>query len=109
MNMLDSSFFKNKPMTAIETEITNVKSFRKELDAILQGMKTSAIKPTESPLPGAGSVPGGRERALAITNLQQSIMWLGMNLKELGAANPYPTSYDPSSTTVEPTADGLKL
>lgn len=42
-------------------------------------------------------------------------MWLGMDLKAQseegasGCANPYPTSYDPSSPTIEPTADGLKL
>ena len=32
----------------------------------------------------------------------------GMDLKDLGSPNPYPTSYDPKSNKVEPTADGLK-
>ena len=32
-----------------------------------------------------------------------------MNLKQLGAINPYPESKNPESTRVEPTADGLKL
>ena len=50
-----------------------------------------------------------RERSLVITKLQEAIMWLGMDLKDLGAANPYPNSYKPENTIVEPTADGLKL
>ena len=32
-----------------------------------------------------------------------------MNLKRLGNENPYPQSYNPENTEVEPTADGLKL
>ena len=42
-------------------------------------------------------------------------MWLGMDLKAIGeenpglVANPYPSSKDPSTATIEPTADGLKL
>ncbi len=44
-------------------------------------------------------------------------MWLGMRLKALNemqpdalkSPNPYPSSYDPTNTKVEPTADGLKL
>jgi hypothetical protein len=36
-------------------------------------------------------------------------MWLGMDLKRLYEPNPYPNSYNPSNTVVEPTADGLKL
>lgn len=106
MNMLDASFFKKKntmenelPMIAGETEtdyyIRKVKGLRQDLDHVLQRMKYPE-KPT-------------RERALAITKVQEGIMWLGMNLKELGAANPYPESYNPSNTIVEPTADNLKL
>ena len=65
------------------------------MDSTLQKMKESSRK--------------SRERSLAITNLQQAIMWLGMDLKELGTPNPYPQSYNPENTVVEPTADGLKL
>ena len=52
---------------------------------------------------------GSRERSLAITKLQESIMWLGMDLKRLNEPNPYPNSYDPSNNTIDPTADNLKL
>lgn len=55
------------------------------------------------------SLPPSRERSLAITKLQEAVMWLGMDLKRLGEANPYPNSKDPSNTKIEPTADGLKL
>lgn len=50
-----------------------------------------------------------RERSLAITKLQEAIMWLGMDLKRLNEDNPYPDSYDPSNTKIAPTADGLKM
>jgi hypothetical protein len=37
-------------------------------------------------------------------------MWLGMNLKRLNEANPYPSSKDPNTgDKIEPTADGLKF
>lgn len=49
-----------------------------------------------------------RERALAITKLQEAIMWLGMDLKRLDAPDPYPESMNPNPV-VHPTADGLKL
>lgn len=71
------------------------KQYRKELDATLQSIKSSRRQ--------------SRERSLSITKIQEAIMWLGMDLKELGSANPYPTSYDPTTAKVEPTADGLKL
>lgn len=78
-----------------EETIKETKQFRKDLDVTLQYIKDSPYK--------------SRERALAITKLQECIMWLGMDLKELGAPNPYPKSYDPTNSVVEPTADGLKL
>jgi len=55
------------------------------------------------------ALPASRERALTITKLQEAVMWLGMDLKRLGNPNPYPESYNPNSTKVEPTADNLKL
>ena len=55
------------------------------------------------------SLPSSRERSLAITKLQEAVMWLGMDLKRLNEPNPYPNSKDPSNTKIEPTADGLKL
>jgi hypothetical protein len=41
----------------------------------------------------------------AIKAITMSKMYLGKCLKELGNANPYPTSKDPSSQTIEKTAD----
>lgn len=52
---------------------------------------------------------GSRERSLAITKVQEAIMWLGMDLKRLNEPNPYPNSYNPSNSKIEPTADGLKM
>lgn len=75
-------------------EISRDKELRRGIDHQLQELKC---------------LPSSRERSLAITKLQEAIMWLGMDLKRLGAENPYPTSYDPTSPIVEPTADGLSL
>jgi hypothetical protein len=71
------------------------KTWRKELDAILQRMVDS---PRSS-----------RHRSLARTHLEDCIMRLGMDLKDLGTPNPYPNSYKPENKIVDPTADGLKL
>lgn len=90
------------------------KSLRAELDATLQKLKeVSGFPPfgVVDPLQQRSS----RERALAITKVQEAIMWLGMDLKGLKEAglsdepNPYPSSYDPKSAVVEQTAQGLKL
>jgi hypothetical protein len=80
--------------TPTEQFIIEDKTWRVSLDKILQEIKTSCKS---------------RERSLTITKLQESIMWLGMDLKELNAPNPYPNSYNPSNTIVDKTADGLKL
>lgn len=70
------------------------KELRRDLDAQLQKLK---------------GLLQSRERSLAITKLQECILWLGMDLKRLNDARPYPNSYDPTNTIVEPTADSLKL
>lgn len=76
-------------------ETVETKTWRVELDGVLQKMKNA--KPS-------------RERSLSITKTQEAIMWLGMDLKRIGEGpNPYPSSYNPNSQTIEPTADGLKL
>ena len=76
-------------------EIIANKALRKNIDAIIQEVK---------------DLPASRERSLAITKLQEAVMWLGMDLKRLGNENPYPSSKDPSTgDKIEPTADGLKL
>lgn len=77
-----------------EKQIRANKQLRKDLDEVLQNQKRC---------------PNSRERSLSITKLQESIMWLGMDLKRLNEDNPYPNSYDPTNSKIEPTADGLKL
>lgn len=80
--------------TATETQIKTAKQHRKDLDDVLQRIKASGPS---------------REVSLAITKVQEAVMWLGMELKRLGNPTPYPTGYDSSTAQVEPTADGLKL
>jgi len=78
----------------ISHEIIANKQLRVNLDGQLQNLK---------------QCPGSRERSLAITKLQEAIMWLGMDMKRLNSPNPYPNSYNPDNDIVEPTADGLTL
>lgn len=78
----------------LELEVKMNKQLRVELDKSLQVLK---------------SLKSSRERDLSITNLQQSIMWLGMDLKRLNQPNPYPNSYNPQNTTIDNTADNLIL
>lgn len=76
-------------------EIVANKQLRKDLDEKIQEVK---------------NLPSSRERSLAITKLQEAVMWLGMDLKRLNEADPYPNSKDPSTgDKIDPTADGLKL
>ena len=78
-----------------EQEVIENKRLRKEIDEKIQQVKN--LQPS-------------RERSLAVTKLQEAVMWLGMDLKRLGEKNPYPSSKDPETgTQIEPTADGLKL
>lgn len=85
---------------SVEQEITANKEVRRDTDALIQKLK---------------GLPNTRERALAITKLQEGVMWVGMDLKRIGEANPeklpppYPNSKDPSNTKIDATADGLKL
>lgn len=76
-------------------EVIADKQLRKDIDEKIQEIK---------------NLPPSRERSIAITKLQEGVMWLGMDLKRLNEENPYPSSKDPSSgDKIEPTADGLKL
>ena len=70
------------------------KQLRVDLDQSLQNLK---------------ELTPSRERALAITKIQEAIMWLGMDLKRMHTPDPYPHSYDPTSPVIDPTADNLKL
>ena len=88
-------------------EVQDTKQFRKDLDAVLQTIKAKSERD-----PDCDAVRGFRsspERSNAIMKLQEAIMWLGMDLKALNEPNPYPQSYNPDSSDIEPTADGLKL
>jgi hypothetical protein len=84
----------------VESEIASIKDYRHRIDIQIQQLKLW---------------PPTRERSLAITKLQEAVMWLGMDLKRIGEANPgliadpYPHSKDSAVPTIEPTADGLKL
>ncbi|MDD3038620.1 hypothetical protein [Bacteroides sp.] len=81
-------------ITRTEEVVAN-KQLRKDINEKIQEIK---------------NLPSSRERSLAITKLQEGVMWLGMDLKRLNEENPYPSSKDPSSgDKIEQTADGLKL
>ena len=92
---------KMEPTQEIPQDVKETKQFRKDLDAILQQIKTASRQ--------------SRERSLSITKIQEAIMWLGMDLKTWNEENggilakPYPESYNPESPKIEPPADGLKL
>lgn len=76
-------------------EIVAIKQLRKDLDDKIQEVK---------------QLPSCRETSLAVTRLQEAVMWLGMDLKRLNEADPYPHSKDPNTgDVIDPTADGLKL
>jgi hypothetical protein len=77
-----------------EATIQFVKGLRVGFDENLQKLK---------------QLPESVELQIAATRIKEGIMWLGMELKRLGEANPYPNSYNAENATVDPTADGLKL
>lgn len=85
----------DRQMTETEYFVTETKQYRVDLDTVLQRIKASGRK--------------SRERSLVVTKLQEAIMWLGMDLKDMHEPNPYPNSYKPENTIVDPTAQGLKL
>ena len=64
----------------INLEIPKVKQLRKDIDDVIQRVK---------------SLDGCREVSICITKLQEAVMWLGMDLKRIGETNPYPNSKDP--------------
>lgn len=84
-----------------QKRIVETKQARVDLDAVLQRLKET--QGVTSDLAEMEAI------CYAKIRLVESIMWLGMRLKALAAPNPYPNSYNPSNTVVEPTADGLKL
>ncbi len=98
-----------------EENIAETKQARKDLDVTLQYLKMMSGEPSGQTIRDKSRTRRSRERSLAITKLQEAIMWLGMDLKAIneespGASpSPYPESYNPESPVIEPTADGLKL
>lgn len=94
------------------TLITDIKTFRQKLDAILQEVKTESGLLKSATYTGEQPEEPGEVIAqlmLARRDLESSIMRLGMTLKALGNPNPYPNSKDPSNTVVDKTADGLTM
>lgn len=87
---------------AVASHVRNIKTLRRDIDGVIQTVKAQAPS---------------REVSLTITKLQEAVMWLGMDLKRVREEHPdnpnlvapYPTGKDPSTPTVEPVADGLKL
>ncbi|MCR4849071.1 MAG: hypothetical protein K5920_09525 [Bacteroidales bacterium] len=76
-------------------EIVAIKQLRKDLDGKIQEVK---------------QLPSCRETSLAVTRLQEAVMWLGMDLKRLNEEDPYPHSKDPGTgDVIDPTAQGLKM
>ena len=62
------------PMTVIEVPINDItlnKELRRDIDAQIQRLKSA----TQS-----------RERSIAITKMQEAVMWLGMDLKRINDA-----------------------
>ena len=79
----------------INLEIPKVKQLRKDIDDVIQRVK---------------ALDNCREVSICITKLQEAVMWLGMDLKRIGATNPYPNSKDPSTgTKLNLTANNLKF
>lgn len=101
-------------MKNIESQIADTKTVRKNLDEVLQFLKSKSDTQREV-LTSEDSPRGSRERSIAVTKIQEAIMWLGMDLKAINeenpgsAPNPYPESYNPASSKIEPTSEGLKL
>lgn len=89
------------------------KELRRDIDAIIQRLKTSDN--VQGADRAESTYRNSRERSIAIVKLQEAVMWIGMDLKTIneetpGAVeNPYPNSKDPSNTKIDVTADGLKL
>ena len=92
-----------------EAYVFQTKQWRKDLDECLQRIKQGSDKGFTGLRHPDHPVRSSRERSLAVTKIEEAIMWLGMDLKAQNTPNPYPQSYNPDSNLIEPTADGLKL
>jgi len=92
-----------------EAFVYQTKQWRKDLDECLQRLKQGSDKGYTGERAPDHPVRSSRERSLAMTKIEEAIMWLGMDLKAQNTPNPYPHSKDPTSLVIEPTADGLKM
>lgn len=61
---------------AMKDRVGTIKNLRKEGYRLLAGINIEKLE--------VGHAPGGRELALAATKLQESRMWLGQVLGEIG-------------------------
>lgn len=95
--------------TEIPPFVAQTKTWRRSLDETLQDIRRSSERGYTGFRPPDHPVRPSRERSLAITKLQEAILWLGMDLKDQNEPNPYPESYNPASPRIEPTSEGLKL
>lgn len=93
----------------VPVNVAQTKQHRKDLDEVLQRIKRDSDKSFAGERPPDHAVRASRERSLAITKVEEAVMWLGMDLKAQNTPNPYPNSYNPQSSVIDPTADGLKL
>lgn len=80
-----------------EFHVVATKKLRVEIDAVIKNLHKESLQRYS------------HERKIAVMKLQEAVMWLGMDLEDLNAPNPYPNSYNPANTIVDPTADNLKL
>lgn len=94
---------------AVAPEVAQTKQHRKDLDEVLQRLKRDSDKGYTGERAPDHVVRSSRERSLAVTKLEEAIMWLGMDLKAQHTPTPYPNSYNPKSPVIDPTADGLKM
>ena len=91
-----SNLFEELQEGLVNGVVGESKACRKALDEVIQYLRNCERT--------------SEERSLSIIKIQEAIMWLGMDLKDIGATpNPYPESYNAESPVVEPTADGLKM
>jgi hypothetical protein len=77
-----------------EENIKKVKEWRVQIHQLFTEIRASQI-----------AMGNTRDKANAITRLQEAKHWLGEELAFLGTATPYPEADNPSNAVVSPTAD----
>ncbi len=91
--------------------IVGIKQQRKDLDDLVQQAKhlsvVAGLKELEGELQDKPELMANL--TLSRRHIEDAVMRLGMALKAIGTPNPYPDSKNPGNTTINPTADGLKL